>query len=113
LGFVNWEKLRYRFQFDDQLPLDDEIHDVTAVQSMTTVIQWQRHLPLERDALRVKFIDETCFIGGRKQSWSKVTMYFDRRADNATCQFFHSPAPRALRLCGEIFSAIRACGTNG
>ncbi len=75
-------ELLYSLQFDDKLVLDDEVHAIAAVQSVSAVLQRQWYLSLIANAIPLQLETETFFISRFQQTRTELSMNSDRRANH-------------------------------
>ena len=93
---MNRKDLLYSLNLNDQTFVYDEIHSVAAIEFYPLVRNWKSDLSFERQALHGQFMAQTFLVGRLQQSWSKDSVYFDRRTQNALGQGV------SLCLCASV-----------
>ena len=72
----------YRFQFDQQLPVDDEIDPIATVEADILIDDRQRYLPPEGQLIFRQLVGQTLLIDRLKQARAERAMHFDGKAAN-------------------------------
>ena len=91
------QNLFHRLEFDDELSLDDEIDPVATVQPVSSVFQWQWHLPIIVNAVPRQLEPQALLVRRLQQPRAKLPMHGNSRADD--------PPAQAPQLVFSAFSA--------
>ena len=75
-----------RLYLENNLPTNEEIDSIAAIQFHVFVDKRNRLLPFEGDLSNDKLAGKTFFVSRLDQSWSKSAMHLDGRSDNCMRQ---------------------------
>ena len=67
---------------NDDCLVDDEIRPVDSVNGMTLIYDRNRRLASHRETKSLKFNVQTFLVNGFEQPWSKLSVDFDRSAND-------------------------------
>ena len=82
LCFMNGYHLFDALYLNDDCLVDDEIRPVDSVNGMTLIYDRNRRLASHRETKSLKFNVQTFLVNGFEQPWSKLSVDFDRSAND-------------------------------
>jgi hypothetical protein len=91
-----------RFQFDYNLPPDDDVHDIAAVKLEALVHDRQHYLRLELQTSQLQLMTQALLISGVQQTRPKLPMNLYRALNNL-------PSKQLIRIGNHYNSPFSPC----